>query len=142
MEKKTEQCNLSVMQYNEEKQCMNAEHETEKKDEMKVDYDLILLELWKQKKTDKQLEQLFDLFLVKRSIEKYEMKHQILALLDESNTTQSKVLAAWKLIESQGLEVVDEESMAVAMANYLIELSPEARRELVKALECIKDLST
>ena len=52
MEIKAEECNLSVMQYEEEKKSIDAEHERERKDDAKVDCNLMLKELWKKRKTD------------------------------------------------------------------------------------------
>ena len=86
--------------------------------------------------------QILDLVLTKRCIEKYKTKYKVIEILKRANTTPREVLDAWAMIEKDGLAFVDEESVAVAIAKYLCSLSPEARRNSVRALECITDLST
>ena len=87
-----------------------------------VNYDGILLELWKKKGQDEQIDELIHFVLTEQYTEKYKEVGPIWKDIENLQLSAGQILEAWKNMEKEGIERVNKENIAIALARQITAL--------------------
>ena len=100
-----------------------------------VNYDGILLELWKKKGEDEQIDELICLVLTKQYTEKYKEVDPIWKDIENLQLSVGQILEAWKNMEKEGIDRVNEKNIAMGVARQITALQHKPLEMNVRGFE-------